>query len=547
MMQKIILINFLLLAFLFSSASNHFDVRDFGAKGDSSTVNTSFIQQAIDSCHAEGGGTVYFPKGNFITGTIQMKSNVNIYLDRGAVIYGSTDLKDYPVVGYDYDALSLSWSQTVLIYASKAENITISGYGEINGMGDHPNFTVFIETPDFLLRPYMLRFVDCENIKVDGIKLSNSAYWVQHYLGCRQLTINNVTVDALSQHNNDGIDIDDCTDVVISNCIIQSEDDGICLKSNGTRGCKNISITNCVVRSSCNAIKLGTETTGGFDGVNISNCTISKPTNHHTLNGNPESLFAEYNPYDHPTYFGTAKALGGIVIESVDGAIVKNININNITMDDISTPIFIRLGFRGRKHVPHADAPTQGSIKGVIISGIIATSASPIASSIVGIPGFYVENVQLSNINYKVRTYQVEELQAQVPEQIDKYPSPEMFGMLPAHGFYLRHVKNIKFDNIQFTADSLDNRPVFYLDDAINTVIANSTFYSPSSSDLIQAKNSKNVVLKDCYSPLSYKSAFKDLGNNEGIYLLNNILLNTLSSFKTNKKNQIFVRGNLFR
>lgn len=546
--MKYIYITLSVLLLINSSVfANEINVEAVGAKGDSATINTMYIQRAIDSCHALGGGRVYFPKGNFITGTIEIKSDVDIYLDKGAVIYGSTDLKDYPIIDYDYDALSLSWSQTVLIYANKAKNVSILGYGEINGMGDYPTFSVFVETPDFLLRPFMLRFVDCENVKVDGVKLSNSAYWVQHYLGCRKVLINNVTVNALSQHNNDGIDIDDCTDVIISNCNIQSEDDGICLKSNGIKGCKNIVITNCIIKSSCNGIKLGTETTTGFDKVTISNCVISLPTNAHSLHGNPKPTLPVNNPYEHPTFFGTPNGLGGIVIESVDGAVVKDININNIVMDDIATPIFLRLGFRGRKYIPTANKPVVGEMSGITISNITATSASPIASSIVGIPGHHIENVSISNVNYKIRAYNSLALQDTIPENIAAYPSPEMFGILPASGFYVRHAKKVKFDNIQFTADSVDNRPIFYFDDAIDAIVSNCTFYNPVSTDMFQSTNSENITIKDCISSVEYPSAFKNVGNTQGIYLIDNFFPNTDNKLKTVKSKQIMVKGNYFK
>ena len=192
-------------------------------------------------------------------------------------------------------------------------------------------------------RPYLIRMINCRNILLRDITIMNSPMWVQHYLLCEDVNIDGIKVNSRVNHNNDGIDIDGCQRVRISNCDIVSGDDAIVLKSTLDIPCKNVTITNCVLSSDCNAFKLGTETNGGFQNIVFSNCTI----------------------YDTP--------LAGITLQMVDGGTLERVSVSNITMNNVGTAIFIRLGNRARPYNDSLPKPGMGKLSHVIIDNIQGT------------------------------------------------------------------------------------------------------------------------------------------------------------------------------
>ena len=207
-----------------------YNVRDFGANGDGIILNTSAIQKAIDSCSIVGG-TVLFPAGNYLTGSLELRSNVTIYLQAGATILGSKSLSDYlphtPKLR-SYNDIFLKYS---LFYAENVENISIKGEGTINGQGSAFKVTTTQKPERYMNRPFVIRFIKCKNVRLEGITLKNSPMWMQQYLGCEDLFINKIKVFNHSNKNNDMMDIDGCKNVVISDCIGDTDDDGITLKS----------------------------------------------------------------------------------------------------------------------------------------------------------------------------------------------------------------------------------------------------------------------------------------------------------------------------
>lgn len=438
------------------SAKGIFDVRDYGAIGDGATLDTKAIQSAIDACVQSGGGKVYLHSGTFLSGTIYLKSNITLYIEAGAVLLGSTDLKDYPVTVPEYRSYTDNYTDKSLIYAEKAENISIAGRGVIDGQGGSPSFKFGRPSREhYKKRPFIIRIIECKNVSIRDVTIQNSPMWVQHYLACENVLIDGITVRSVVNQNNDGIDIDSCVNVRISNCNIISGDDAIVLKSTSDRPCKNITITNCVLSSRCNALKMGTESNGGFQNITISNCTL----------------------YD--------TRLAGIALELVDGGVFDKVIVSNITMDNVKGGIFIRLGNRARPFTakgPGGSAgtftveegsvmPGMGSMSNIIISNVQATGIGVVGCSITGLPNFPIENVTLENIRIKYEGGgSREDAAKKVPEKADSYPEFSMFGVLPAYGFYIRHVKNLRLSRVDLEFAGTDHRPALVLDDVDGVV-----------------------------------------------------------------------------
>lgn len=413
------------------SPAGLFHVRQFGAVGDGKTLDTEAIQKAIDACARAGGGKVYLQGGTFLSGTIRLKSNVTLVVEAGATLLGSTDIADYPDITPDIIYLYRSRFTKYLIYGEKAENIGLTGHGVIDGQGKH-----FPAKPgDDKGRPYILRFSECRNVRVENLTFRDSARWLSHYLACENVTISGISVHAKIRENRDGIDIDSCQDVRVSDCRIDTGDDAIVLKATTERPCRRVTITNCVLSSMASALKMGTESNGGFEDVAISNCVI------------------------HDSGYS------GIAIEMVDGGVLDRVTISNITMKNVKVPIFVRLGNRARP-IPDLPPPGMGVLRNVMISNIQATACDEIGCSITGIPGFPVENITLNNIRLEFcGGGTAEDAMREIPEKIDAYPSGRMFGTLSAYGFFCRHARNLRLHDIDLAFDLEDQRPAIVCDD----------------------------------------------------------------------------------
>ncbi|MFB3828683.1 MAG: glycoside hydrolase family 28 protein, partial [Bryobacteraceae bacterium] len=205
---------------LFAAAVN---VRDHGAAGDGNRLDTMALQAAIDACARAGGGAVLLPPGRYLSGTLFLKSHVTLWLDPGATLLGSKDLNHYPVTVQKPRSYTDNYTDKSLIYAEDCENIGIAGRGTIDGQG------AAFKGP-YKVRPYMIRVINCRDVAIDGVAIKDSPMWVQHYLGCEGVAIRGITVRSRVNRNNDGIDIDACSRVRISDCDIWSGDDAIVLK-----------------------------------------------------------------------------------------------------------------------------------------------------------------------------------------------------------------------------------------------------------------------------------------------------------------------------
>jgi polygalacturonase len=444
-----------------SIRAQDFNILDFGAVADAKTLSTEGIQRAVDSAYVLGGGRVIIPQGTFLAGSIVLKSGVELHLVPGAVLLGSTDPADYIKIK--------RWK--ALVMADHADNISITGKGTIDGQGrklalhldslyhmgkiDSIDYEHAEKRVKWYLRPQLIEFVSCKNITVKHVTLKNAACWVQTHDLCENILIDSVTTISDAYWNNDGIDISDCRNVRITNCFVNTSDDGICLKSHSTEHrCEDVVIENCVVRSSASAVKFGTRSYGGFRNVSIKGIKV----------------------YDT---FRSA-----IAIECVDGGVLENVTVENIDAKNTGNAIFIRLGKRN----PSSDTSV---LRNVVLKNIRAEIAyerpdyayeirgpalpffhNIFPASITGIPGQKVENVTLENIEIiypgkgnagfaHMPLWRLDD----VPECIADYPEFSMFGELPAWGFYVRHVKGLRMQNVRLQITDPDYRPAVVMDD----------------------------------------------------------------------------------
>lgn len=444
-----------------------YDIRDFDAIAGGKDLCTKAIQSAIDKCSEEGGGTVYLPPGDWLTGTVYLESNVTIQLDAGSKLLGSKNKTDYgpprKLKGPDNGTFSY-WA---VIAGKGLENIAIRGRGVIDGQG--VNFR-YKDGP----RPKNIYLEDCRDVIIEGVRLRAAGSWMQHYRNCDRLTIRDIAVFNHVAYNNDGLNIDSSRDVTITGCNIDSDDDAIVLKSLSTKPCENIVISDCIVSSHCNSIKMGTESGGGFRNITVTNCTICSPR------------------YSKVTY-GKQRGLAGLALEIVDGGILDRVAISNITIKGVTAPIFMRLGNRAR--IYGKDKPPVGEFHNVSLSNVIATDCSSLGCSITGLPGHPIENVTISNVNLAFDGGGTKEDAArQIPENPTKYPESTMFGTLPAYGFYCRHVKNLKFQNVRLATSAADYRHAMLFDDVQNAAIDSLDAPSaPNAVDIIRLIDSTDV------------------------------------------------------
>ena len=441
-------------------SAKDYNIVECGAVSDTAMLSTSAIQQAIDMCAEAGGGRVVVPAGAYKTGTIVLRSHVDLHLEAGAILYGSTDLKDYRKMKSDYVSLRTQTSTIQLIYADKVNDVSISGFGTIDGRGSA--FKKLTWNDEGITRPHLLRFIQSQDIRIIDVTLKNSGCWMQHYLACDRVQIRGIKIFNRNNYNNDALDLDGCHDVTVSDVIADSDDDGITLKSTSPRLCENIAIQNCIVSSHCNAIKLGTETNGGFKNINISNCVV-KPS---------EDQSSQF--FGDPSKRGTST----LSLEITDGGTLENVHVSNIVAEGTESPIFIRLGNRGRGYKLAGDdfeslIPIDhvGRIKGIHLSNITVNNAGRTGCSITGLPDYPVEDVWLSDITIHqqggVCSADLPEINEAVKDEKEKdYPEATMWGVLPAKGFFVRHARNVTFRHIEVTTTLPDERPEFIREDA---------------------------------------------------------------------------------
>jgi hypothetical protein len=425
------------------------DITRYGAVGDGKVLNTTAIQKAIDDCHQQGGGKVVFPAGTWLSGTIVLKDQVTLQFNKDARLLGSTNLDDYQNIDPFTEGLGIDVGWALLV-AVDAKNIGIEGEGAIDGQGAKLKEQQIAtdtrpEAQRWGRRPFLLRIVRCEKITVKGITLNYAAAWTSHYFQSKEIRIENVKIVSHGVAHNDGIDIDGCQNVHINNCDIVSGDDALCFKTTSSQmACSNIVVTGLRLKSNQAGIKMGTESMAPFENITISDCYIYDTNN------------------------------GGIKLLTVDGAHLRHVQISNINMVNVRTPMLIRLGSRLSVFRKGKDSQqTTGALEHVVIKKVKAQAAAnaqlmpPSGILITGVPGHYITDLTLEDIEISLAGGgSIEHSRQQVPEAVDKYPEVKTFGpLVPAYGVWARHVKGLKLVNITLHLDSNDRRPAFICED----------------------------------------------------------------------------------
>lgn len=441
-------------------------VKDFGAKGDGVTLCTKQIQAAIDACAKSGGGRVMIADGRYLSGSIYLRSHTELYVNRGAALLGSTDVtnqKIYPVPS--------------LVYAEGVEDVGISGEGVINGQALHPDFVKQGWKVNQDGRPHCVKFYRCNNVSVKDVQLEDADFWTMRLQECDGVRISGVRIRSLAQGNNDGIDVD-ARNVVITNCLIECDDDGICLKSdNPNFMVENIAISNCVIASNCNPIKFGTASEAGFRNISITGCTIRRTTE--------SNIWHWWLKYDKVAE-GTLTGLSGIAIESADGGLIEHVNIDNITMEGIITPIFINLSKRNSERT--------GIIRDVNISHISATADGIIPCLLCGIKESHISDITLRDIRVEQEGGELP-MQERLGENLTGYPENRMYGRKnPACGLFVRHADNVVVENFMTIQRHEDLRPAIVADDVDGLFVRHLDKRNVKGMN-IQTIDSKNVCL----------------------------------------------------
>ena len=479
----------------------YYDVRSFGAKGDGVSNDTAAINAAIEAAASSAGGTVIFPAGVYACYSIHLKSNVALFLEQGATILAApTPYDGLATGGYDAAEPQGAWEpyqdyghnhwHNSLIWGENIHDFGIFGPGLIwgKGLSRGHNEKVLPNTTASGVGNKAIALKNCRNVILADFSILQGGWFGILATGVDNFTIDNLKIDT----NRDGIDIDCCRNVRVSNCTVNSPwDDAICPKSSYAlgyaRATENVTISNCYVtgvyelgsvldgtwkrmqmpqgRVGTGRIKMGTESNGGFKNITISNCIF--------------------------------ESCQGFALESVDGAIVEDITFTGITMRDVHAPFFLRLGARLRGPKPQT---VVGSMKRILISNLVSSGAAQLPSIIAGVSDHPIQDLKISDVYLHQAGGATDAMAAIEPaENADKYPEPTMFGDLPATGMFIRHARNIELTNIEVATETADPRPAVYLDDVDSADFFRLKFPQRAPSNQFRLKKVSDFRLFGCH------------------------------------------------
>lgn len=449
-----------------------YNVVEFGAVADGTTLCTDAVQKAIEKCSADGGGIVRFEGGRYVLSTVFLRSNVTVEITKNTTVLGSLNFDDYcpdEKVDYPlYQDASHSFFHCSMFVAEGCENIKITGAGKVDmrSVWDEKDVRIMSHRG-----AKCIALKNCKNVEISNLEIYNATDLAVYFAGCENVDVFGLKMRVYI----DGISPDNSKNVRIHDCDVEAGDDGIVFKSSYTLNrldiCKDIHVWDCKIKSRCNAIKFGTETNGGFENILIENIQIIETR------------------------------ISGIVIESVDGAVVDGVIIRNVKMQNVNAPIFVHIGKRMRGPVGRA----IGKIKNITLENITAdgpyeeyeivpwnyfsykagdTKQNPKAfglaadfdgtketddwqmtSNICGLKESPLENITLRNVHLKLDGG-VQEYNRNVPEEAQDYPEVYVYGrILPAKGIYFRHIDGLTLENVTVETYREDTREDFVFDD----------------------------------------------------------------------------------
>lgn len=399
------------------------NVRDVGAAGDGQANDTRALQAALDACAGAGGGTVVVPAGSYVTGALFLHDNITLHLEAGATLLGSEDPADYPVTSSRWEG-SEQPTYAPLIGGRGLMNVAVVGRGTIDGCGA-VWWRWFREKTLAHPRPRLVSFVECENVLIEGITVTNSPSWTINPVRCRNLTIHKVTVvNPGDSPNTDGINPDSCRDVRISDCSISVGDDCITLKS-GTEAedpalrtpCENITIANCTMANGHGGVVIGSEMSGDVRNVVITNCV----------------------------FLGTDR---GIRLKSRRGrgGVVEDVRVSNIVMTDVLCPLTMNLyygcGAWGDAMVSdkgaHPVSEATPRFRRISLSNITARDARLAAAFLYGLAEMPLEDVTLSDVSVAMAP----EAETGFAEMADDIPE------MARAGIFARNIRGLRLHNV---------------------------------------------------------------------------------------------------
>lgn len=519
----------LFMAFVFTAQAGKINILEAGGQNDGKTKNTEIINRSIQQLAAQGGGTLYFPAGTYLTGPIKLESHITVEIESGATLLFSGDYEDYlPFVEMRYEGVVMK-SFCPLFYAYEKENISIRGRGKIDGNGaywwhvawafdgiekykhllervkplqerwDKENVGLELEAQSDwkrtfnkrFFRPPFIQFYKCDNILVEGITIVNSPFWTVNPEFCTNVTVKGVSIYNPYSPNTDGINPSSCKDVHISDCHISVGDDCITLKSGrDLQGreygvpCENVTITNCTMLAGHGGVVIGSEMSGDVRKITIANCVFD----------------------------GTDR---GIRIKSTRGrgGIVEEIRVSNIVMKDIKKEAIV-LNLFYSKVPAEAFSERTPVFRNIHIANMTGSNVQT-ACSILGIEEAPVSNISLSQINMDAK-----------------------------EGVIIDKAENIRISDVQINSES---GAAFKISDSKNIYMNHVSTQKPlADKPVLSLSNTREVFIQGCY-PMPGSRSFVSLQGEatDEIILMNNYLdrlSNPIEKAKDLKKKALIIQ-----